>query len=146
MLKGIDPILGPELLSYLRAMGHGDEIVVADANFPATTNARRLVRADGLLAPPVIAAILSLLPLDDFVPHAAFRMAVTDDPTSVPPVCREFAAILLRADYRREIAAIERMAFYARARDAYAIVATGETRLWGNLILRKGVVRPETSP
>lgn len=144
MLKGLDPILGPELLGFLRAMGHGDEIVVADANFPAVTIAQRLVRMDGLVAPRVVDAIVSLLPLDDFVPHAAFRMAVTDDPNSVPPVCSEFASILACVGYQKEIEPIERMAFYARARNAFTIVATGETRLWGNLILRKGVIRPET--
>jgi L-fucose mutarotase len=89
-----------------------------------------------------VAAILSVLPLDDFEPNAAFRMAVTDDPESVPAICGEFAAILTRAGYKGQIASIERMAFYDRARNAFAIVATGEMRLWGNLILRKGVIRP----
>ena len=143
MLKGIDPLLGPELLAFLRQAGHGDEIAIVDANFPAAAHAKRLVRLDGLAAPRVVAAIVSVLPLDDFVPHAAFRMAVTNDPKSIPPVCREFESVLERAGYRAAIEPIERSAFYARAREAFAVVATGETRLWGNLILKKGVVRPE---
>ena len=142
MLKGLDPLLGPELLAILRAMGHGDEIVIADANFPAAANARRLVRLDGASAPRAAQAILSVLPLDDFVPQAAFRMEMTDDPSAVPPVCRELEQALGAAGYDRGIASIERHAFYARAREAYAIVATGELRFWGNLILKKGAIPP----
>jgi L-fucose mutarotase len=140
MLRGVDPLLGPDLLMYLRAMGHGDEIVVVDANFPAAAIARHLVRLDGVPATRAIQAILSVLPLDESVPVAAFRMAVSDDPEMVPPVCREFEALLAASGYERGVAAIERMAFYARAREAQVIVATGETRLWGNLILKKGVI------
>lgn len=142
MLKGIDPALPPELLAILRAMGHGDEIVVADANFPAETNARRLVRMDGVDAVRTVRAITALLPLDDFVPAAAFRMAVTGAPDEIPPVCAEFAAALGRSGYAGPIEAIERMVFYERAKAAFAVVATGEVRLWGNLILKKGVIRP----
>ena len=144
MLKGIDPILGPELLAVLRAMGHGDEIVIADANFPAAANARRLVRADGVDAVRLAGAIAALIPLDDFVPAAAFRMAVVDAPNEVPPITAEFAAALAAGGYAGPIEAIERQAFYARAREAYAIVASGERRLYGNLILKKGVLRQES--
>jgi L-fucose mutarotase len=142
MLKGLDPLLGPELLAMLRAMGHADEIVIADANFPATANARRLVRLDGVSSPRAAQAVLSVLPLDDFEPHAAFRMAPTDSPDELPPVCRELEAALAAAGYHRDVAAIERHAFYARAREAYGIVATGEPRFWGNLILKKGAIAP----
>jgi L-fucose mutarotase len=142
VLKGIDPLLGPELLSLLRAMGHGDEIVIADANFPAAANARRLVRLDGVGAPRAARAIAGVLPLDDFVPQAAFRMEVSDDPQMVPDVCRELAQVLEAAGYDRGVAAIERHAFYARAREAFAVVATGEPRFWGNLILKKGAIPP----
>lgn len=142
MLKGLDPLLGPDLLRILRAMGHGDEIVVADANFPASTIARRLVRADGIDAPRIVSAIVSVLPLDDFVPAAAFRMAVVDKPAEVPPVTAEFAKALKSGGYEGPIDAVERFAFYERAKQAFAVVATGETRLYGNLILKKGVVRP----
>lgn len=144
MLKGIDPLLGPGLLSTLRAMGHGDEIVIADANFPAhsTGQPNRVLRADGVDAVRLTQAIVSVLPLDDFVPAAAFRMAVVDKPDEVPPITQEFARVLKAAHYNGPIEPIERHAFYARAKAAYAIVATGETRLYGNLILKKGVVRP----
>lgn len=142
MLKGLDPLLGPELLAILRAMGHGDEIVLVDANFPAAATAQRLVRLDGVSAPRAARAVLSVLPLDDFVPNAAFRMEVSDAPETVPPVCAEFEAALRAAGYRHALEAVERFAFYRRARDAYAVVATGERRLWGNLLLKKGALPP----
>jgi L-fucose mutarotase len=142
VLKGLDPLLGPELLAMLRAMGHGDEIVIADANFPASANARRLVRLDGATAPRVLKAILSVLPLDDFVPQAAFRMEDSENPSSIPPASQELAEVLAASGYDRGVAAIERHAFYARAREAYGIVATGEPRFWGNLILKKGAIPP----
>lgn len=142
MLKGIDPILGPDLLAILRAMGHGDEIVIADANFPAASQARTLVRADAVDAVRMAGAISALMPLDDFVSAAAFRMAVVGSPGTVPPVAAAFAEALSASGYDGPIEPIERAAFYDRARRAYAIVATGETRLYGNLILKKGVIRP----
>ena len=144
MLKGIDPLLGPGLLSILRSMGHGDEIVVADANFPAlsTGTPSRVLRADGSDAVRLTQAIVSVLPLDDFVPAAAFRMAVVDRPDEIPPIVRDFSRVLGAAGYAGPIEPIERHAFYARAKAAFAIVATGETRLYGNLILKKGVIRP----
>ena len=142
MLKGIDPLLGPELLAILRAMGHGDEIVIADANFPAKSLAKRLVRVDGIAAPRMAAAIVSLMPLDDFG-AAAFRMAVVNAAADVPPITLEFESVLQQAGEARPIEPIERQAFYERARNAFAVVATGETRLYGNLILKKGVIRPD---
>ncbi|HEY0302751.1 MAG TPA: RbsD/FucU domain-containing protein [Rhizomicrobium sp.] len=142
MLKGLDPLLGPDLLRILRAMGHGDEIVVADANFPAAAIARRLVRADGIEAPRMAQAIVSVLPLDDFVPAAAFRMQVVDEPDEIPLITGQFARALAAGGYHGHIEAIERFAFYERAKAAFAVVATGETRLYGNLILKKGVIRP----
>src|SRR5258708_7651685 len=142
MLKGIDPLLGPELLAILRAVGHGDEIVVADANFPSRSLAKRLVRVDGVDAPRMVAAIVSLMPLDYFA-TAAIRMAVVDAAEDVPPITHEFEEMLRRVGETRSIEAIERQAFYERARNAFAVVATGETRLYGNLILKKGVIRPD---
>jgi L-fucose mutarotase len=143
MLKGLDPMLGPDLLAILRAMGHGDELAIVDANFPAAACARRLVRLDGMAAPRVLAAVLSVLPLDDFVDSPATRMAVVGDAAAIPEICREFAELVDKADGRAvPLAAIERFAFYRRAREAFAIIATGETRLYGNLLLRKGVIRP----
>jgi len=143
MLKGVDPILGPELLAILRAMGHGDDIAIVDANFPATSSAKRLVRADGVDAPRMVRAVLSVLPLDTFVPNAAFRMAVVDRPDEIPPITKEFAALLAASGYQGEIEPIERFAYYERAKNAYAIVATGERRYWGNLILKKGAIPPD---
>ena len=142
MLKGIDPLLGPALLAILRGMGHGDEIVIADANFPASTVNKHVIRADGIAAPRIAAAIVSVLPLDDFVPAAAFRMAVVDRPDEVPHITAAFAAALAAGGYTGPIEALERFAFYDRARQAAAVVVTGETRLYGILILKKGVIRP----
>lgn len=143
MLKDLDPLLSPELLMVLRAMGHGDDIVVVDANFPASAMARRLVRLDGVPATAVTDAILSVMPLDDFVPEAAWRMEVVGDPRAEQPIFAEFRAIIARREGAAfKLAALERFAFYERAKNAYAIVATGEERLYGNIILKKGVVRP----
>jgi len=143
MLKGVDPLLGPELLATLRAMGHADEIAVVDANFPAAANARRLIRAEGATATRIIKAILSVLPLEQFEPVAAFRMAVDGAPDELPPVIREFEGLLKAVGYEGPIGALERFAFYERTRAAYAIVSTGELRYWGNLILKKGAIPPE---
>jgi L-fucose mutarotase len=143
MLKNIDPLLSPDLLMVLRSMGHGDDIAVVDGNFPADSMAQRLVRLDGLAATAVLDAILSVMPLDDFVPEAAWRMEVVGDPQAELPIFDEFRTIVARREgpgFR--LAALERFAFYERAKAAYAIVATGEARLYGNVILRKGVVRP----
>lgn len=143
MLKNIDPLLSPDLLMVLRSMGHGDDIALVDGNFPADSMARRLVRLDGLTATAVLDAVLSVMPLDDFVPEAAWRMEVVGDPKAETPIFDEFRAIIARREgpgFR--LAALERFAFYERAKAAYAIVATGEARLYGNVILRKGVVRP----
>lgn len=142
MLKNLNPILSPELLMVLRSMGHGDDIVIADANFPAASMAQRLVRLDGLTATDVADAILSVMPLDDFVPETAWRMEVVGDPQAEQPIFDEFRRVISRHEGSRvHLASLERFAFYERAKAAYAIVATGETRLYGNLILKKGVVR-----
>jgi L-fucose mutarotase len=143
MLKGLDPLLGPELLATLRAMGHADEIAIVDANFPAAANARRLIRAEGASATRMVEAILSVLPLEQFEPVAAFRMSVDGAPDEVPPVINEFARLLAAVGYDGPIGALERFAFYERTRAAYSIVSTGERRYWGNLILKKGAIPPE---
>jgi L-fucose mutarotase len=141
MLKGLDPLLGPDLLHVLAAMGHGDEVVVADGNFPAASLARRLVRLDGVDAPRALRAILSVLPLDTFAPKPAAVMAVVGDPGAVPEPVREFQAIVDAAAGRAvPLEALERFALYERARAAFAIVATGERRPYGNILLVKGVV------
>jgi len=146
MLKTLDPLLGPDLLHALAAMGHGDEIAVVDANFPAAACARRLVRMDGCAALPVVEAVLSVLPVDDFVDAPLATTAVVGSPDEVPDIVREFRASAERAEGRSLRAeALLRETFYARAREAFVIVQTGETRLYGNVLLRKGVVRPGPS-
>ncbi|MFN3663172.1 RbsD/FucU family protein [Yoonia sp.] len=141
MLHNVPPILSPDLLCSLRAMGHGDDIVIADANFPATSLARRCHRLDGVSATEVLEAILTLLPLDTFVPDPAIVMQVVDEPDTIPPVVAAFQTIInQRADHPVTISRIDRFAFYARAKEAFAIVQTGETRLYGNIILKKGVI------
>lgn len=143
MLKNLDPLLSPELLHALRAMGHGDEIAIVDANFPATTMAKHLIRLDGIDAPRALEAVLSVLPLDDFVDCAVHRMEVVGDPGAEPEVCRLFADLLGRqAGEEVRLGKIERFAFYDRVKAAFAVVATGEKRLYGCIILTKGVIRP----
>ncbi len=141
MLKGLSPLLSPELLHVLASMGHGDEIVLADANFPATTHARRLVPLAGADTPQVLDAVLSVMPLDDFVDQAAITMQVVSDPTSVPDVVQACNTVLLQHGCAVS-SPIERFDFYRRAAAAFAIVATGERRVYGNILLKKGVVRP----
>ena len=144
MLKGLDPLLNADLLGVLRAMGHGDDLIIADANFPATTMAKRLVRLDGVGAPRALEAVLSVMPLDDFVDDPCGRIEVVGDPDAVPEVCRDFQTIIDRAEGGKfQLANIERFAFYERARQAFAVVQTGETRLYGCVLLKMGVVRPE---
>jgi L-fucose mutarotase len=143
MLKNLDPILSPELLMVLAAMGHGDEIAIVDANYPAVTMARRLVRLDAVGATRVLEAVLSLLPLDEYVDSPAAVMQVVGEPDTVPETVREFQQAVDRAEAKRiKITPIERFDFYERSRAAFAIVVTGETRLYGNVLLKKGVIRP----
>ncbi len=143
MLRDIDPILSPDLLHILRAMGHGDELVIADANFPATSTGQRVTRLDGLEATRVLEAVLSIMPLDNFVSDPALTMQVVDDPNATPAVVAMFQDIINdTADHPAPIQSLERFAFYARAKDAFAVVQTGEQRLYGNIIVKKGVVAP----
>ena len=144
MLKGIDPLLNADILYTLRAMGHGDDIVIADANFPAETMARKLIRMEGATGPRMLEAVLSVLPIDDFVPDPALRIEVVGDADAEPEVCREYREILARAEHGRvQLGKIDRFAFYERARQAFAVIATGEPRLYGCVLLKKGVIRPE---
>ena len=142
MLKNIPALLGPELLSTLRAMGHGDEIAIVDANFPAEFLGPMVIRADGIPATDILDAVLTVLPLDDFVDEAAIGMAVVGDASARPPIFDEFDAIILRHEPAMSYSTIERFAFYDRAKKAAAVVQTGEARLYGNIILKKGVIRP----
>ena len=144
MLKNVDPLLSPELLATLRAMGHGDEIAIVDANFPAESSGRLLIRVDGSDATTVAGAVLSVMPLDSFVPCAAFHMQVVDEPAANPPIFKEFRALLRKHEPKAaKLEGIERFAFYERVKQCFAVVATGERRLYGNLILKKGIIRPD---
>ncbi|MCA9116521.1 MAG: fucose isomerase [Planctomycetaceae bacterium] len=143
MLKGIPPLLSPELLHTIAAMGHGDEIVLADGNYPSASHADRLVRADGLGVLPVLQAILQLFPVDTFVAEQALVMQPVDEDAAEPPIWKDFRRSLQMAEGRRvELTEIDRFAFYERSREAYAIVATSETALYANIILKKGIVPP----
>ncbi len=141
MLRNIPQILSPDLLHALRAMGHGDDIVIADANFPGTSSNARCIRLDGISATDTLQAIVSLLPLDTFVEDRATVMQVVGDPTATPEIVTEFQSIINKtADNPAPITTLERFAFYDRAKKAYAVVQTGEQRLYGNIILKKGVI------
>jgi L-fucose mutarotase len=144
MLIGIDPLLGPELLCHLRAMGHGDYLVIADANFPAASVAKRLVRSEGTTTPQMLSAVLSVLPLDTFTNSAVSVMEVVGSPGTFAPITDEFRKIVAaRAGQKfSNIVGLDRFAFYERAHQAYAVVVTGERRLYGNIILQKGVIDP----
>lgn len=146
MLKNIDPILTPDLLWCLRAMGHGDEIVIVDANFPADSLAKTTVFGKAIHLTEVdtgrtLRAILSLIPLDGFVPNAVHRMEMVDHPTKIPPVMQEAQAIVDEIEgSHMAIASYERHAFYEAAKGTFAIVQSGEPRGYGNLIIKKGVI------
>ncbi|MCY4210224.1 MAG: ribose ABC transporter [Gammaproteobacteria bacterium] len=141
MLYNIDPLLGPELLAALRGMGHGDEVAIVDANFPAVTCARRLLRLDGVSATRALRAVVSVLPLDAYVDCPAHTMEVVGDPGEIPPIVQEFQEITAAAAPAPvPFGALERFAFYARVKEAALVVATGEQRLYGNILLKKGVI------
>lgn len=143
MLKRIPSILSPELLYLIAQMGHGDELVIADANFPAVTNAKRLVRADGHSVPAILEAILQLYPLDSYVEKPAAVMRRVDKPGEPAPIWNEYQRLLDSAEGRHiAIEQVERFAFYDRAKQTFGVVATGETALYGNLIIKKGVIAP----
>ena len=141
MLKGIPSVLSPELLKVLMEMGHGDELVLADGNFPAASIAQRLVRLDGHGVPPILDAIMQFLPLDPYAEQSAFLMEVVPGDPTKPTIWEEYRRIISshESDFD-QFGMIERFAFYDRARRAYAVIATGETALYANIILKKGVV------
>lgn len=139
MLKGLDPLLNAELLHALASMGHGDEIAIVDANFPAASLAKRLIRLDGADATAALRAILTVLPLDHFVKAPVLTMQVVGKPKAMPPVVAEFAKLAKGA----KLMGLERNMFYKRAHAAFAVVATSERRLYGNCILVKGAIGPD---
>jgi len=146
MLKNLDPLLSAELLYVLRSMGHGDELALVDCNFPAASVAEhtvsgRWVNLDGADLLDAGRAILSVFPLDSFVETPVHRMEMVDSPSELAPVQRDFAAVVsANSDRSWDMGSIERHAFYERARQSYAVVATGERRPYGCFILVKGVI------
>jgi L-fucose mutarotase len=149
MLKGIDNRLNAEVLATLRAMGHGDVVILADTNFPSDSVARatvtgKLLRMENLTCAEAARAILSVLPLDTFVDDFAGRMEVVGKPDEIPPVQAEVQAEIDRAEGRpRKMVSIERFAFYDMARKSYAVIQTGERRFYGCFMFRKGVIPPD---
>lgn len=141
MLRNIPAVLSPDILWTLRAMGHGDELVIADANFPATALTDRCHRLDGVTATDILEAVLTVLPLDKYVSDPMLVMEVVDSPETVPEIVVAFQTITSASvDNLASIGKLERFAFYDRAKSAFAIIQTGETRLYGNIILKKGVI------
>ena len=146
MLINIDPILSPKLLSTLRSMGHGDRLVLADANFPATALAKRLIRLDGIDIPNAAKAILSVFPLDSFIDCPVTRMEIDNNPEEINDVHADFINILKETSGDKwEIGTTERLQFYKEAKEAYAIVSTTDARAYGCFILTKGVIKPDGS-
>lgn len=139
MLNKIPKILSPELVKILMEMGHGDEIVIADGNFPAASIARNLVRADGHGTPELLEAILELFPLDTYAKPVYLMAKMPGDPTPVP-IWDTYAEII-KPHTDEKMEEIERFAFYERAKKAYAVLATGESAIYANIILKKGVVK-----
>jgi L-fucose mutarotase len=123
-------------------MGHGDEIAIVDGNYPAESAGPEIIRAHGHMATRILEAVLSVLPLDEFVPDPAIRMEVVGKPNQLEPVMEEFQAIISRHEPDVKLKSLERFAFYKRVNGAFAIVSTGERRLYGNIILKKGIIRP----
>lgn len=141
MLKGLPTILSPELLKLLMEMGHGDEIVLADGNFPAASIAQKLIRCDGHGVPLLLEAILTLFPLDCYVEKPAALMAVVPGDKTQPAIWEEYRKIIKNSgEPFLDFEFVERFAFYERAQKAYAIVATSESALYANIILKKGVI------
>ena len=139
MLKNISPILSPELLKILMEMGHGDELVIGDGNFPAASVAQRLVRLDGHGVPEVLDAILKLMPLDTYV-ESPVALMDNGDASNEPAIWADYRNIVKENEGEKSFELVERFAFYERAKKAYAVVATGETAIYANIILKKGVV------
>lgn len=141
MLKGISPLISPELLKVLCEMGHGDEIVLADANFPSETTGKRVIRADGISATELLDAILKLVPLDTYEEERFVLMDVVKGDPVVPTIWEDYKKVLAKYEPETPVTYMERFAYYERAKEAYCVVATGETAQYANIILKKGVVK-----
>ena len=146
MLINVDPLLNPEILSLLRSMGHGDKLVLADANFPSASLAKKLIRLDGANIPNAAKAILSVLPLDSFVDYPVERMEIDDNPDEINDVHQDLIDVLkLSAGDKWKVGSIERFKFYEKAKQAYMIVSTTDARAFGCFIITKGVIKPDGS-
>lgn len=142
MLKGINPILSPDLLATLRGMGHGDEIAIVDGNYPALEHAQRLIRLDGVALVPVIDAILSVLPVDDFINDALFRSTVGDDADVLHVIHHQMLEACKNHAPDKSVVPLVGSSFYERVMGCHAVVSTSEPCLYANLIIRKGVIYP----
>lgn len=149
MLKGIDPILNADVLHALKSMGHGDDLIIADMNFPSDSIARqtvygKLLKLENVTAGRAAEAILSLMPLDSFVEHPALRMEIVGKPDEIPPVQQEVQAAIDRAEGKSwPMGSIERFAFYEAAKKSYVVIQTGERRFYGCFVFKKGVLPPD---
>jgi L-fucose mutarotase len=143
MLKGIPPILNPELLQVMRAMGHGDELALVDANYPGESAGPPVIRLDGVEMNDLLDAILTLMPLDTYVDDQAFAMEFVGDPNRREQTHKDFDALIKKHEPEMKLSYLERFAFYERVKGAFAIVQTGERRLYGNVLLKKGIIRPK---
>lgn len=142
MLKGISPVISPELIKILMEMGHSDELVIGDGNFPAASIAQRLIRADGLGGIQLLDAILQVFPLDQYVENPAALMAVVPGDPYKPVIWEEYRNVVLKHEAGfKDFEYVERFAFYERAKKAYAVLASGEMALYANIILKKGVIK-----
>ena len=143
MPQELAPLSSAELLFTLRAMGHGDEIAIVDGNYPGVEHARRLIRLDGHHLIPVLNAVLSVLPIDDFVPEAIFRSTVKAERDRLDPVHEEMIACCAKHEPHRQVVPLVGQDFYGRVKAAHALIQTSEPRLYANIILRKGVIYPK---
>lgn len=143
MLKGIPDIISPDLLKIMHEMGHGDDLVISDANYPAASNAQRLIRCDGHGTTELLDAILQLFPLDSYVEYPVSLMQVVPGDPTIPEIQDEIKKVVIKQEGRGEkvIEYVERFSFYEKAKKAYAIVATTERKLYGCMIIKKGVIK-----
>lgn len=141
MLKGVPKNISPELLKILSEMGHGDEIVIGDANFPSETYGQRVVRADGIDGVSLLKSVLTLIPLDTYADANLMLMNLSGNDTEIPPIWAKYEKVASKKDGNQKIQKLERFAFYERAKKAYAVIASGEEAIYANLIIKKGVIK-----
>ena len=144
MLINVDPILSPELLSTLHSMGHGDTLVLADANFPSTSLSKKIIRLDGVNIPSAAKGILSVFPLDSFIEYPVRRMEIDNKPNEINEIQQDFIDVVKSVSGDKwKIGSIERFKFYEEAKNAFAVVSTTDARAYGCFILTKGVIKPD---